>query len=237
MPLEAIINHPCRVKHDLGNGDLRAGTTTLLQLLHPPGRRSAALAPELEAHLPACTNCPVNALRRPFGCATSLDYPIAKQTERWLLDRIQPPDTIGGALCIQAIQSQPNYAEMTRGFRASGMLAAFPGLDHELPKNVFEMPELSADDLWPHLLAVEKLAPWQSLARLLWLGAVKHGDAIATTAADAYTLTRLEPTDRPRHAKLTLGPPDTDAATEQLRNVLKLLFLAWARNIEVVVRA
>ena len=33
MPLETIIDYPCRVKRELGHGDLRAGTPVLLELL------------------------------------------------------------------------------------------------------------------------------------------------------------------------------------------------------------
>ena len=33
MPREAIVDLPCRVKHDLGDGDLRAGSRGLVNLL------------------------------------------------------------------------------------------------------------------------------------------------------------------------------------------------------------
>ena len=64
---------------------------------------------------------------------------------------------------------------------------------------------------------------------------MKLDDAIPKTAEDAMKLTRLEPADRAKRAKLYLGTPEADAGIDQLRNLLKTLFVAWVRDVEILI--
>ncbi|QEL17006.1 hypothetical protein [Limnoglobus roseus] len=190
----------------------------------------------LDPHVPVCTNCPVNARRAPFGCVVVVRYPVKKSAERWLLDRVQPPDTIGGAMCLESLIEANADGEPTRDHRTRGLLEAFPGLDRDLPKNVFDKPELTADELLQLLLLSRgKFVPWQSLNILLWFGAIKLEETVPTTADDALKLARLEPVDRAKRAKLFLGQSDSDAGIEDWRNFLKALFVGWVRDVEVLI--
>lgn len=274
MPIDTIIDFPCRVKKDLGHGDMRAGTKALADLVRsrerceiaradaaktrltddspirvvrtlPTGEqveRTATIG-EIEAenavlnpHVPVCTNCPVNALRRPFGCIAAVAYPITKPAERWLLDRVEPPDSIGGALCLQNIVDGKIDGERTREYRTRGLFGAFPGLERDLPNNAFDKPEITGDELFqPLLLSNDKIVPWQALHMLLWFGAIKLDDAIPKTAEEASKLTRLEPADRAKRAKLYLGSGVPDAGIDDLRSLLKTLFVAWVRDVEILI--
>ena len=190
----------------------------------------------LEPHVPVCTNCPVNARRSPFGCVVVVRYPVKKTAERWLLDRVQPLDTIGGALCVETLIEANADGEVTRDHRTRGLLEAFPGLDRDLPRNVYDKPELSADELLqPLLLSRGKFLPWQCLNVLLWFGAIKLDETMPATADDALKLARLEPADRVKRAKLAIGHSGTDAGIEDWRNLLKALFVGWVRDVEVLV--
>jgi hypothetical protein len=275
MPLDTIIDYPCRPKRELGGGDLRAGTRALVELLRVKATADAVRAVAvaagrpaddatvkivlptadggseeqthtvreldertavLDPHVPACTNCPVNGLRRPFGCINSVAYPVRKAAERWLLDRVQPPNTIGGALLLQAIAENGYDGEHTRGYRAAGKFQAFPAPERELPKNAFEKEELSGDELFqPLLLTNGRLAPWQCLHVLLWFGAVKADDAVPLTAADALKLTRMEPAERAKRARLNIGISGVDPGVDEVRNLLKTLFAGWVRDVPVLV--
>ncbi len=42
----------------------------------------------LDALQPHCQNCPANVFKRPFGCTEAVNYPIARATENWLLERL-----------------------------------------------------------------------------------------------------------------------------------------------------
>ena len=273
MSLETVIDFPCRVKKDLGDGDLRAGTPVLLDLLSVKRRveqirattrpdflsvdlevkivrvidgaptdqlttlgKLEAEAIALDPHVPVCTNCPANALRAPFGCIVIVRYPIKKVAERWLLDRVQPFDTIGGSICMESHLESNATGERIRDHRTRGHLEAFPGLVRELPKNPYDKKTLTADELLePLLIPNGKLVPWQCLNILLWFGAVKVDEAIPQTADDALKLARLEPLDRAKRAKLFLGQPETDVGVEEVRGFLKALFVGWVRDVEVLI--
>lgn len=275
MSLETVIDFPCRVKKDLGRGDLRAGTAALLDLLSVKRRVEqirATTRPDyltvdlgvkavrvvdgapveqlttlgkleeeavaLDPHVPACTNCPVNALRQPFGCVVIVKYPIKKTAERWLLDRVQPLDAIGGAMCVETLIDSGATGEKSRDRRTREHLEAFPGLKRELPANPYGKDELTADELFePLLIPSGKFVPWQSLNALLWFGAIKFDGEIPTTADAALKLAQLDPADRAKRAKLFLGQVESDAGIEEVRGFLKALFVGWVRDVDVLIDA
>jgi hypothetical protein len=230
MPLDTVIDYPCRPKKDLGNGDARAGTTTLVGLLKHDDQAA------LEPHVPVCTNCPANARRVPFGCVTMISQPIARTAEQWALDRLQPPDAIGGAMFLQAIDDLGYDGAITRGFRARGLFESDTPAGKELAQNPFGRTRITTDELFQALLPPEgRLVPWQMLAFLLWLGSVKVDDAVPKTADDALKLSRMEAAERPKRAKLTLGPTPTDPGVEPVRDLLKALFVGWARDADLLI--
>jgi hypothetical protein len=275
MALETMIDFPCRPKRDLGGGDLRAGTESLIDLLAVQRRVQqvrASTRPDqltvdldvrvmrivdgdavervstlgrleleltaLEPHVPICTNCPANATRVPFGCSVPIRFPIRKSAEKWLLDHAQPPDTLGGALLLQTLTDEAIDGERTRDFRTRGWVEAFPGLSRKLPKNVFERTDLTGDELLqPLLLAKGRLVPWQCLNVLFWFGAVKLDDATPRTLDEMAKVTRLESLDRAKRAKLALGPVETDFGILDVQLFLKVLFVAWVRDVDVLVDA
>lgn len=192
----------------------------------------------LDPHIPVCTNCPVNALRQPFGCVVVVRYPIKKTAERWLLDRVQPLDAIGGAMCMESLIEADATGERTRDRRTRDHLEAFPGLKRKLTKNPYGKDELTADELFePLLIPSGKLVPWQCLNMLLWFGAIKFDDAIPQTADEALKLARLDPADRAKRAKLFLGQADSDVGVEEVRGFLKALFVGWVRDVDVLIDA
>jgi hypothetical protein len=275
MALETMIDFPCRAKRDLGGGDLRAGTESLLDLLAvqrrvrqvrattrpdqlgvdldvrvmrlvdgDPVERLSTLGrlelelSALEPQVPTCTNCPANALRQPFGCSVPIRFPIRTAAEKWLLDRVLPPDTIGGALCFESLADEAIDGERTRDFRTRGWVEAFPGLSRKLPKNAYDKGELTGDELLqPLLLAKGRFAPWQSLNVLFWFGAVKVDEAVPTTLDEMAKATRLEPLDRAKRAKLALGAPESNEGILDVQLFLKVLFVGWVRDVDVLVDA
>ncbi|MBL8866127.1 MAG: hypothetical protein JNK93_11260 [Planctomycetia bacterium] len=275
MALETMIDFPCRPKRDLGGGDLRGGTESLIDLLAVQRRvqqvRSSTRPDQLtvdldvrvmrmvdgdtvervstlgrleleltalEPHVPICTNCPANATRGPFGCSVPIRFPIRKSAERWLLDHVLPPDTLGGALCLETLAEETIDGERTRDFRTRGWVEAFPGLSRTLPKNAYGKSELTGDELLqPLLLAKGRLAPWQSLNVLFWFGTVKVDDVVPKSLDEMAKVTRLEPTDRAKRARLALGPVESDEGVLDVQLFLKVLFVVWVRDVDVFVDA
>ena len=275
MSLETMIDFPCRAKRDLGGGDARAGTDTLLDLLNVErrvGQVRATTRPDnlhdeldvrvmrlenrepverhstlgrlelelaaLEPHVPVCTNCPANALRVPFGCAVPIRFPIQRSAEKWLLDRVQPPDSLGGALCLETLADDGIDGERTRDFRTRGWVEAFPGLSRTLPKNAYGKAALTGDELLqPLLIARGRLAPWQALNVLFWFGAIKLDEIVPRTLDEMAKVTRLDPLDRAKRAKLALGPVESNGGILDVQLFLKVLFVGWCRDVDVLVDA
>lgn len=230
MPFDTVIDYPCRPKKDLGNGDMRAGTRAMIDLL--AGGDQAALEP----HVAACTNCPANARRKPFGCAGVVAAAVTRSAEQWALDRLQPPDAIGGALFLQAIEELGYDGTAARDRRATGFFEAGAAPAKDLPANPFGRTRVTTDEFFHPLLPADgRLVPWHSLAVLMWLGAVKVDDAVPQSPDEGLKLTRLEPAERPKRVKLSLGPASPDPGVETLRDLLKSLFVGWARDVDVLV--
>lgn len=189
----------------------------------------------LEPHVPTCTNCPVNALRVPFGCMTTLETPIPRTTEQWLLDRVQPPDTLGGAMLLQSLEEHPaGTLTPVQQDRAQGLFELQEPLSRSLTDNRFSRAQLSSDEMWvPLWQASHQIAPWQSLVFLLTLGVIKVKDALPVSMDDYLSLARLEGIERARNAKLSLGTASTIPGELQARDLLKTLFVAWARDVNV----
>ncbi|MBX3727788.1 MAG: hypothetical protein KF858_01275 [Candidatus Sumerlaeia bacterium] len=53
-----------------------------------------ARARVLEAHEPACAGCPAAMAGVPFSCIQAISFPISARAERWLLERIGPPESL-----------------------------------------------------------------------------------------------------------------------------------------------
>lgn len=192
----------------------------------------------LEPHVPVCTNCPANAIRMPFGCAVPIRFPIKRSAEKWLLDRVQPPDRLGGALCLESLAEEAIDGERTRDFRTRGWVEAFPGLSRTLPKNVYGKAELTGDELLqPLLIARGRFAPWQSLNVLFWFGAIKLDDAVPQSLDEMAKVTRLDPLERAKRAKLSLGPVESNEGILDVQLFLKVLFVGWCRDVDVLMDA
>jgi len=268
MPREAIVDLPCRVKHELGGGSLRAGSRGLVNLLR--AREVAALVRarprqdgravesisvkmmhlaesgveevahtvgELEAQatrldplVPYCTNCPANALRRSFGCVGGLPYPIRRAVEVYALGRVT--GNVGGALLQQTLIDRGFDGAGTREHRVEGKFQALPGPSRKLDDGRM----LTADQLFePLMIANGKLPPWMSLNILLWFDAITLDGKSPSTVDDVLMLTRLDAAERPKRTKCRLGPQATDPDAEPFRGFLKVLYVAWSRDLEVMI--
>ncbi len=62
-----------------------SGTTTTRLQAGDVATQDAELAP----FEPACADCPANRTHEPFGCYGYVSYPIAAETEVWLLERVR----------------------------------------------------------------------------------------------------------------------------------------------------
>jgi len=85
-------------------------------------------AAELDAWEPYCVGCPANRTAMPFGCAGTINYPISKVAERWLLDQLPGSDHPLVFLLLQKALGEMGYTgESARTLRAqNGMFMESP---------------------------------------------------------------------------------------------------------------
>ena len=268
---EAIIDLPCRVKHELAPGDLRAGSRTLVYLLHAREkiefhrarprqdgkpvdeivlrvplqtaegeREQTATLGEFESDtarlttlVPICTNCPANVLLRPFGCIGGLPFPIPKVVELYALERVAPPDRVGGALLLETLHADKVNGEIAREHRLNSHFEAMSASIKNLPANTFDKATLSTDELFEPLFVRGSLEAHKILNVLLWFEAVTLGDRLPPTVNDVLELTRLDPSERPKRTKFRPGLPATDPRADHFRGFLKLLYVGWANDLAI----
>jgi len=51
-----------------------------------------------------CAGCDACVFQATFGCFGYVNYPLTASLERWVVDRIQAADTLGGDLLLRAIR-------------------------------------------------------------------------------------------------------------------------------------
>jgi hypothetical protein len=276
MPREIIVDLPCRVKHELGQGDLRRGSRELvnrmraLELvdavtarprqdgrpveavavnfaeltdhgLEPMATTIGALAArtaDMPRHGSVCTNCPANALRRPFGCIGGIPFPIKRAVEVYALERLASPLRLGGAMFFQHLTDTRLEALRAREFRADSKFDAMSPQQKPLPENAFQKRSLNSDELFEALLQPRgRLEPWLALAILLWFEAILLDEKPPTSAEDVLALTRMDPADRVRRTRSHLGSPAKDYDAEPFRGLLKLLHTGWSRSVDVAIES
>ena len=66
-----------------------------------------------------CSECPANALQRPFGCQGAVNYPIRMSSEAWLMDQVQTFDTVAGPYLVAAFENGDGGIEQIRSMRAA----------------------------------------------------------------------------------------------------------------------
>jgi len=235
-------------EHHRRRGEEPAGKTITLQLYHATrGTETRQVAYEellaqaapLEPLEPHCRGCPANVLGRPFGCIGDVKYPIPLTTQRWLLDRIEPPGTLGGQFFLRGVADFDYTGEPLVSFRQNGLLeGATP------PSRTFHVGPgndltLSVDQLLQGVLCVNApLDPTHCLLVLLWLGALRFdGVGLATVDRLREAIGLTTPAERSRRVGLDLGRPHDDPAVRSMQSLLEGFFAAWVLDARLWVWA
>jgi hypothetical protein len=66
-----------------------------------------------------CQNCPVNATQHPFGCITTLNFPITEAAEIWLLKQLPPANSPLLHILARGIEAYGYDGETLRELRTS----------------------------------------------------------------------------------------------------------------------
>lgn len=190
----------------------------------------------LDAWAPGCDGCRANHLRRPFGCYGAVSYPITATAEQWLVDRMEPPDRLGGQLLVDAMADFGYTGAPLASWREQGLLEANPAPVRELAPGV----TISGDQLLQALFGVgTSLDPLHCVLVLTWFGALAIDGEIpgALDPRPLQALGEMHTVDeRARRTRLVL-PPTPDRGVAELQGLFGFLHTTFVVGVPLLIDA
>jgi hypothetical protein len=197
-------------------------------------RESTAVLDELGPH---CEECLANQFGDPFGCVTTIDYPIPASAEAWLAQHIQPSDTLGGWLLLKSIEDFGWDGRRMAEARARGLLAASAPIEVVVKKGFLSRTTVSSAQFLEATLLFGILPPLHCMMVLLFLGVLELDGHQPTRKDELETLTRLlevgSPDDRAERTGVVLGPASDDAGVADMQHLLAAVYTAFLLGDEV----
>jgi hypothetical protein len=197
-------------------------------------------AAPLQAHEAKCAGCPANFVDSPFGCVSVLHYPIAPEQEEWLMERLQPIDTLGGRLFADFIREFDVTGEIVDEMREGGFLDAEEPVVRPLGEGDGKV-ECTSNQLLETLLHVgNTLDPGHCLGLLLWLGCIRvDGEKVSDPDSEAARalLTLDSPEAREERTSFDSGPAESDPILQEVQTLLHAVYLSWVKDWPVLIWA
>ncbi len=194
----------------------------------------------LQDHADACPTCPANATNQPYGCLGHLPYPITPAAEAWLIDRVQPPGSLGHALVCRMLEDFGYSGEHFATWRERGLLTA-PEPQRLVLRDGEPPLTISTDQIFHALFAVgDRLDPTHCALVLLWLGALAIDGAVGATAdpTPLITMRELDTVElRQARSALVVGPSSDDHGVAAMQLTLGMLWFAWVNDVSLLVDA
>jgi len=181
-----------------------------------------ALEP-LQVH---CEGCPANVTGNPFGCMNFVQYPISAAAERWLLDRLPPPEEpllwlllrksveeLGyDGTSVAALRQNPIYFEESQV------------LGRDLVEFVF-----SANQAFEMLFLLGHVQPPHAAMLLMFFGAVQR--KIEANVIVQIMNRMLSPDQIDQHFPFLMQPEESDDRTiRELKRFFHALWRTWRLN-------
>ncbi len=197
------------------------------------------MAEPLKEHEASCKNCVVNLPGVPFGCIGGVNYPITKESEAWIMDRLLPSDTVGGTLLLNMVRDFRYTGEPLQQFRAGGLFELARPLSKKIKKGFFNSQSVTSDQIFQALICIpEPLEPSHCMLVLLWFGAIALDGEVVKTKEQFSALNAItNPEERIQRTTLELGDQSPDVAIATWQEFLQALYVSWLENVPVGVSA
>ncbi len=195
-------------------------------------------AKDLESQAAACAGCPANVLGQAYGCYATIHYPISAAGEAWLISRVQPPGTLGAAMCADYLSEFGVTGERAKQLRQGGNFESRQATKATLKKGFLKSVSVSSDQLFEAMfLSGNMLSPSHCLGILLWFDAVQ----VEGAANSVEALHGLAATDAAeRRAETTqfgLSAAPESPGELAFFTFAKAMYLAWVLDVPLYVSA
>lgn len=196
-------------------------------------------AAALDEYAHHCQGCPANRTGQAFGCAGFVNYPIAAQSESWLLDRLPVPDEpLVWLLLRQGIRNFGYDGSSVKLLREQ---------DHggdESERKYFDLPvaplrrlgelHLDSDQVFEMIFGVgDRIVPNHAGVLLLFFGAIGRD----LEAAEIQNISSFDQGIR-ECVEFELNADNVDnAGIREMIAFFHALYLAWKLNVTLFVDA
>lgn len=182
---------------------------------------AAELKP-LESH---CVGCPANRTGKPFGCMGFVQYPISRDAERWMLDRLPvPDDTLVWMLLKQGIKEFEYDGATVKPLRAASDTYFEERMVFQRRLGEFS---IDANQLFEMIFAVGNIQPNHGALLLLFLGAIDR----ALEADEIMKITPAPADAEQKHPFKLQVTDNDDATTRDIKGFFHALYIAWKLNV------
>ncbi len=172
-----------------------------------------------------CLDCPANRLGQPFGCYGSLNYPISRAAEIWLLKQLPDMDEPLPFLLLN--QSMKEFGLTGASIHDKGMRER-PGVFFETRERFarnLEDTQITTDQIFEMLFMVGDIQPPYGAMLLLFFGAVPRD-------MDADSMMRLTERGGERNLPFTMqDDPDDDESIQGFKGFFAALHRAYQLDV------
>lgn len=174
-----------------------------------------------------CTNCPANAAGRPFGCFGAVNYPLSRDAEWWLLQRLPSADEVLPYLLLgQVLQDSPGLGERVPSSRST------PGVIFQT-NEVFarRLGEFSVttNQIFEFLFLVESILPTYAAMLMLFFDVIRRN----MEADEIQTLTPAPADWEARFPFQLLPDVNDDETITALKGFFAALRLAYGLDVSL----
>ncbi|HLY25978.1 MAG TPA: hypothetical protein VKQ72_06540 [Aggregatilineales bacterium] len=172
-----------------------------------------------------CAGCPANCLQQPFGCYGSLNYPISRAAELWLLKQLPGEDEPLPFLLLN--QTMKEFGLTGAGVQSVKMRER-PGVFFETAERFgrnLEDKQITTDHVFEMLFMVGDIQPPYAVMLLLFFGAIPRD-------MDAASMMSLTERDADRSLPFALeDDPDDDESIRGFKGFFEALHRAYRLGV------
>jgi hypothetical protein len=183
---------------------------------------------ELNDYEGHCVGCPANAMRQPFGCIGTVNYPISAKAEFWMLQQLPAPEQPVPYLLLMQGREFGNT-----GQRAEGLRDQSPGVffESEFPlMRRYDESDVSGEQLFELMFLSGHIPTKRAAMILLFMAAISQD----IPPDELMALTPPTPEITQRYPFLLEPAEDDDNSIRDLKQFFHALYVAMMLDREVL---
>lgn len=186
------------------------------------------MAQDLKPYEHHCIGCPANRAGRPFGCMSQIQYPITREAEKWMIDRLPTPDDTLVWLLLKQGVTEFKYD-------GSSILPLRDGTNvyfeepHIIGRRLGEF-SIDSNQVFEMIFAVGHINPNHGALILLFLNAIDRD----LNADEMMTIAPADKAMTDKHPFLLSVEAEEDHTIAEIKDFLHAVWIAWSLNVQIL---